>query len=185
MKIKNDMSRYFQPSVDLQVGSEVRVCVPRGVFQVAPKGVEAGVDANMININRRWYLVDFDFANDVSITGLTLAKLYPAIRHEDGGIFLIPVTYPFPGYSKSWFNGWQDIIKLARKQWLQIKSNTDIGKHEHQTVPGLASPEWPDFDYDDLIERGFENCMIRSMAELHKAQNGIKSARKVILEEEV
>jgi hypothetical protein len=133
---------------------EITIAVLKSPFRVAPIGEEAEMDFYVCNRTDGWYLVEPELAECGQLQGLYLAKLYPAMR-ADGGLSLIPVTYPNPGFSGTWFEAWKEIIPVARQKWIKLTSNKLLGRHEYETVTGMPKPVWPDLPYPEWVAHAF------------------------------
>lgn len=139
--------------------AEITVGIVKKPIRIAPIGDEVNHDFYVSYFEDKWWLVHPDLAERELVPNLLLAKLYPAVR-SDGGLVLIPVTYPNHGEPETWFNAWAEIIPVARQKWIQLKSNKPLGRHEFEDVPGLPKPRWPDLSYRDWVVQAFgDNVM--------------------------
>ena len=113
--------------------------------------------------SRESYLVSPDVAQELN--GLVRAvMLYAAIDRQNNP-FLIPV--PLPGEDGN-LNPWHDslgqAVVRARKVWLRISANMQVGAYDIYIAEGtLPEPEWPDHDMDALVQIAFRGKIITSL----------------------
>jgi hypothetical protein len=139
---------------------EISVAVLKTPFRIAPVGEETDINFYLCSRDSGWWLVDPELAESGHIHGLYLAKLYLAMR-PDGGLTLIPVTFPNPGFPTSWFDAWQSIIPAARRMWLRIVANKTAGRHEYEPVLGLPAPKWPEnLSYKECVALAFRERIL-------------------------
>lgn len=155
MKPQFDLKRYMV-NAPVVAEPEISVSVLKSPFRIAPIGEETNINFYLCNRERGWWLVNPELAESETIQGLYMGKLYPALR-ADGGLSMLPVTFPNVGYSPSWFNAWQEIIPAARQKWIKLTSNKLAGRHEYEVVSGLPKPEWPDLSYSEWVTLAFKD----------------------------
>jgi hypothetical protein len=92
---------------------------------------------------------------------LVTKTLYTAVNRQ-GVVSLWPVRLPFSdGRDLDWWRTAREAAELARRQWIRIKSNTNLGAYEiYLPESVIPEPEWPQLGYWDLIKIAFRDRLI-------------------------
>jgi hypothetical protein len=110
-------------------------------------------------------------------TYLVLPELYSALAQEarvkqlytgttrDGNPFVWLVNMPGPdGRIDTWSQSAHAGANLAKKHWVRMKSNTDMGAYEVQQALSLTDePSWPELSFKELVNLAFRGKVIDSL----------------------
>ena len=90
--------------------------------------------------------------------------LFTAINRQ-GVIFLWPVRLPGEdGRGNAWNSSALEAANLATKGWVRIAANMSLGAYEvFQATAELPEPEWPDKDFQSLLEIAFKDHYVRAL----------------------
>ena len=113
--------------------------------------------------DRETYLVDPDVHSELP-GELVPIVLFTGINRQ-GVVFLWPVRLPGEdGRGNAWHRSALDAANLAMTRWVRMTSNMSLGAYEVFEATGeLPQPEWPEKDFQSLIEIAFKDHFIRSL----------------------
>ena len=112
---------------------------------------------------RETYLVDPDLWSE--LPGELIPKVLFTAINRQGVIFLWPVRLPGEdGRGNTWNSSALEATALAAKGWVRIAANMSLGAYEvFQATAELPEPEWPDKDFQSLLEIAFKDHYVRSL----------------------
>ena len=90
--------------------------------------------------------------------------LFMAINRQ-GVVFLWPVRLPGnDGRGHAWNSSALEAANLATTGWVRVAANLSLGAYEvFQATAELPEPDWPEKDFQSLLEIAFKDCYIRSL----------------------
>ena len=108
------------------------------------------------------YRVDPDMHSELP-GELVPIVLFTGINRQ-GVVFLWPARLPGEdGRGNAWHRSALEAADLAMKGWVRIAANMSLGAYEVFEATGeLPEPEWPEKDFQSLIEIGFKDHFVRS-----------------------
>lgn len=122
------------------------------------------IDTAVIEVadERETYLVSPDLWPHLS-TEVVPKILFTAINRQ-GVVFLWPVRVPgSDGKSNSWNESALSGANMAMSRWIRLASNRSLGAYEiFEAGVDFADPEWPNVDFQKIIEIAFKSHYIES-----------------------
>jgi hypothetical protein len=111
---------------------------------------------------REWYLVHPQLAGAVSNEVATM-QLFTAINRQ-GTLFLWPVRLPDPsGRRNEWNTSALQAADVARTRWIRMGANFSLQAYDLFVTEGtLDEPEWPDVNFQALVNLAFRGRLITS-----------------------
>lgn len=112
--------------------------------------------------DREIYLIhpnSLEFVGDLAAP----TTLFTAIT-RNGDIFFLPVKLSkSDGRSDSWNESRRAAAELAKKKWLRMAANTNVGAYDiYEAVGNIPEPEWPDeLTFEDLLNIAFKDKVIQ------------------------
>lgn len=114
-----------------------------------------------------------DFKEEREIFLLT-SKIQPTVASEMRAVtlhtcisrqrvlFLYPLPLPGPdGRSNSWWDSAAEAVELAKRKWMKMVANMDLGAYEvHEANGELPPPEWPEMDFQEIVKIAFRDKII-------------------------
>src|SRR5262249_37503178 len=84
-------------------------------------------------------------------------RLYLAVNATKTA-FLWPVKLPgSDGQLDSWNQSAAEIADLAKREWVRVMSNRDLGAYVPKSANNLeAVPVWPDVSFDEVLKLAFK-----------------------------
>jgi hypothetical protein len=94
---------------------------------------------------------------------LTPKILYPAINRQ-GVLTLWPIRLAGEdGRLDNWNQSALEAAEIAKTYWTRIAANMGLGAYDvFQAMAELPDPEWPDRNFQDIVEIAFKDRFIRS-----------------------
>jgi hypothetical protein len=91
-------------------------------------------------------------------------RLFTCISKR-GVLFLWPARLPdADGAGRPWHQSALEIAEMAKKNWVRMHGNRDLGAYEPFRARGdLGEPAWPDGSFQDLIRLAFRERLIDSV----------------------
>jgi len=133
----------------------ISVMIPKNTFfKIYP---DRQIEVSIAYSNNRWYLFENSIAAyyQGQLKKLSQATLYQGIT-EEGKNFILPVVKPWPGYTQSWYQSLNDIVKDATDKYLKIESDTSIDSYIVVDEKRLTNKvQWPQDDFEDLLAAAF------------------------------
>jgi hypothetical protein len=142
------------------------VCIPHNMpFRIHPDA-ERTATVFLSRAGDEWWLLHPKVVERYRAPRLWQADLYEGVQ-ENGMSFVLPVTYPLPGY-EGWYESLSHAVQLARKRWVSIESDREQGRYN--MVPGaskvLSIPaQWLDGEFSEIVEVAFLDRIISSVEE--------------------
>jgi hypothetical protein len=100
---------------------------------------------------------------DVLSDYLRKVRLFTCISKR-GNVFLWPAKLPTLDGNRgaqAWYKSALQAADEAKKQWVKIIGNRDIGAYDLVRARGnLGDPQWPDHSFEDLIRLAFRDKLI-------------------------
>lgn len=111
------------------------------------------------------YLVDPSLWSSLSIESTFGRHLLCTAMTRQGVLFLWPVRLPgTDGKIDHWGSSTLEAIDTARRQWVRVVPNLDLGAYDVlEAVGDLPDPEWPAHSFGDLLRVAFRGKMIDRM----------------------
>lgn len=111
---------------------------------------------------------------------LTPKVLYPFINIK-GVLKVWPIKLPdADGNLDDWNSSALEIAEIAKDKWVRVASNKYLGAYEHFTPLGKVSePEWPDLDFERIIEIAFKDSKIEDETHSCIKRLGLSNATKL------
>ena len=90
--------------------------------------------------------------------------LFTAINRQ-GVLFLWPVRLPgADGKLDAWSQSALEAAKMAKAGWIRVSANMSLGAYDvFQASAELASPDWPDTPFRDLLSIAFKDRLISDL----------------------
>ena len=90
--------------------------------------------------------------------------LFTAINRQSV-VFLWPIRLPGEdGRGNAWHRSALDAANLAMAGWVRIAANMGLGAYDVFEATGeLPEPEWPEKDFQSLLEIAFKDHFVRSL----------------------
>ena len=112
---------------------------------------------------RETYLVDPEMWSE--LPGDLVPKVLFTAMNRQGVVFLWPVRLPGEdGRGNAWHRSALEAADLAMKGWVRIAANMSLGAYEVFEATGeLPEPEWPEKDFQSLLEIAFKDHFVRSL----------------------
>ena len=112
---------------------------------------------------RETYLVDHDMHSE--LPGELVPKVLFTAINRQGVVFLWPVRLPGEdGRVNAWHRSALDAADLAMTRWVRIAANMSLGAYDVFEATGeLPEPEWPEKDFQSLIDIAFKDHFVRSL----------------------
>lgn len=113
--------------------------------------------------DREVYLVSRDLWSELAGEIMPVA-LYTAITKQND-LFLWPVKLPLSdGRFCQWHASALEAVNLAKTRWVRLMANMSLGAYDIREAPGnFPEPEWPDYSFQEIIDRAFKGHYIDSM----------------------
>jgi hypothetical protein len=113
--------------------------------------------------DRETYIVDPDLWEE--LPGELVPKILFTTISRQGVVFLWPVRLPGEdGRSNAWNSSALDAAHLATAGWVRVAANMSLGAYEvFQATAELPEPEWPEKDFQSLVEIAFKDHYVRSL----------------------
>ncbi len=110
------------------------------------------------------YIVSPDLAMDHP-TEITPVLLVTYVTRQ-GVIGIWPLRQPrSDGRTDGWMRSASDAAQIAMTRWVRLQANRAAGAYDVRvTKADLADPEWPDANFEKLLELGFEDHIIEDMS---------------------
>lgn len=112
---------------------------------------------------RETYIVDPDLWSELP-GELNPKVLFTAINRQ-GVVFLWPVRlHGEDGRGNAWNSSALEAANQATTGWIRIAANMSLGAYEvFQATGELPEPEWPDKDFQALVEIAFKDHYVHSL----------------------
>ncbi len=112
---------------------------------------------------RETYLVDPEMWSE--LPGELVPKVLFTAINRQGVVFLWPVRLPGEdGRGNAWHRSALDAANLAMTRWVRIAPNMSLGAYDVFEATGeLPDPEWPEKDFQALLDVGFKDRYVRSL----------------------
>ena len=116
--------------------------------------------------SRDAYIVKPDIAVGLS-NEFNLVTLFTAITRQ-GGLFIWPVKLPgIDGRQSAWHTSMMAAAELAMQKWVRVASNMSAGAYDvYEAKANLPEPEWPELNFEDILEIAFRGRVIDSFDHL-------------------
>jgi hypothetical protein len=111
---------------------------------------------------RETYLVD------PSLWSVLSAELIPKVLfvaiNRQGVIIIWPIRLPGEdGRLDLWNKSALEAVKIAKKQWVSVRSNMSLGAYEvWEASADIPDPEWPEYPLREIIKIAFHDNFILS-----------------------
>lgn len=121
-------------------------------------------EAFVLEDNGDIYVVDPKVA-ELCPEEVVAKRLYLAINATKTP-FLWPVKLPGPdGQLDSWNQSAGEIADLAKREWVRVMSNRDLGAYVAKSASNLTDePAWPVETFDEILKIAFKGKVIASWA---------------------
>ena len=108
------------------------------------------------------YIVDPNVA-ELCPEEVVAKRLYLAINATKTA-FLWPVKLPgSDGQLDSWNQSAGEIADLAKREWVRVMSNRDLGTYVAKSASNLTTePAWPSETFDEILKIAFKGKVIAS-----------------------
>ena len=112
--------------------------------------------------DRETYLVDQDLWGE--LPGEIIPKVIFTAINRQGVVFLWPIKLPgADGRHDEWNRSALEAAQMATTRWVRVSANMSLGAYEVLEATGeLPDPEWPDQDFNTLMQIGFKDRFINS-----------------------
>ena len=113
--------------------------------------------------DRETYLVDPDLWPE--LPGELVPKVLFTAINRQAVVFLWPVRLPGEnGRGNAWNSSALEATNLAMGGWIRVASNQSLGAYEvFQATAELPEPEWPEKDFQALVEIAFKDHFVHSL----------------------
>ncbi|MBF0196381.1 MAG: hypothetical protein HQL32_01660 [Planctomycetes bacterium] len=110
--------------------------------------------------NNENYLVMPDVASQ--LPGDYVVKILVMVITRGGSVVLWPIKAPSDeGKLDSWNESAMNIVDEHAGKWIRLRPNMSLKAYDCVIAKGeIASPEWPDISYDEVIEKAFKGKII-------------------------
>jgi hypothetical protein len=132
-------------------------------FRVHP-GAEYCLDSVVFvredGIDREVYLIAPALRAEL-VDACQRVRLYTCINKR-GVVFLWPARLPdAEGGGRAWHTSALEIAEEAKKSWVRMQGNRDLGAYElHRARGDLGEPAWPDTPFKELLKLAFKERFI-------------------------
>lgn len=112
---------------------------------------------------RETYLVDPDLWEE--LPGELVPKVLFTAINRQGVVFVWPVRLPGEdGRGNAWNSSALEAANLATTGWVRVAANMGLGAYEvFQATAELPEPEWPEKDFQSLVDIAFKDRYIRTL----------------------
>ena len=112
---------------------------------------------------RETYLVDPELWS--ALPGELIPKVLFTAINRQGVALLWPVRLPGEdGRGNAWHRSAIEAANLAMTGWVRIAANMSLGAYDvFEATAELPEPEWPEKDFQALLEIGFKDHYIRDL----------------------
>ena len=99
------------------------------------------------------------------LPGEIVPKVILTAINRQGMLFLWPIRLPGPdGRSDTWNQSALEAANIAENKWVRVAANMSLGAYDiYDAGSELAGPEWPELEFQKIIEIAFKDRMITSM----------------------
>ena len=113
--------------------------------------------------DRESFLVDPSLWNE--LPGEIIPKVILTAINRQGILFLWPIRLPGPdGRSDAWNDSALQAASIAEDKWVRVAANMSLGAYDvYDAGSELADPEWPELEFQKIIEIAFKDRFIASM----------------------
>jgi hypothetical protein len=111
---------------------------------------------------RETYLVDPSLWSVLS--GELIPKVLFVAINRQGVIIIWPIRLPGEdGRLDLWNKSALEAVKIAKKQWVSVRSNMSLGAYEvWEASADIPDPEWPEYPLEEIIKIAFHDNFILS-----------------------
>ena len=94
-----------------------------------------------------------------------IPKLLLSCINRQGVLFLWPIRLPdSEGRLDNWNRSAMEAAEHAKNDWVRVVANMSLGAYDvYQATGDIPEPEWPDLDFNQIIEIAFKDQFIASM----------------------
>ncbi len=112
---------------------------------------------------RETYVVDPSLWSE--LPGELVPKVLFTAVNRQGVVFLWPVRLPGEdGRGNAWNSSALEAATLATQGWVRVAANMSLGAYEvFQATAELPEPEWPEKDFQSLVDIAFRDRYIREL----------------------
>lgn len=161
------------------------VFIPKGQqFRLHPEYDHSVTNVFIKLHDDRWHLVDAEIATSASyLPGVWVADLYEGIL-ATGESFLLPVTHPVGQGYESWYESLTNIIPFAKESWTTLETVSAEQQYRAKVRKKEKTiPDWPDTDFELLVEHAFRGRIIDHNHPLTGSGNPSRSKCTSVVEE--
>lgn len=113
----------------------------------------------MVYLDGDWFLISNDVGNREFIERKTKGTLYPAIT-DDGNLFILVVVDPWPGYPDTWKRSADEIVTMAQRGWVTMRSNKEAKCFECDWADISKTGRWPNGLNEEALINAFGDRII-------------------------
>ncbi len=120
------------------------------------------------------FIVDKNLLHE--LPGEIVPKILVTTINRQGTLSLWPIKLPDnDGRIDQWNHSAMDAASRAKKQWIRMAANRNLGAYEIFVATGdLPEPEWPDMDMQAILNIAFRDRIIKNMD--HSAVKRLRGA---------
>lgn len=99
------------------------------------------------------------------LPGEITPKLLLTCLNRQGVLFLWPIRLPnSEGRLDNWNRSAMEAAEHAKNDWVRVVANMSLGAYDvYQATGDIPEPEWPDLDFNNILEIAFKDQFISSM----------------------
>lgn len=128
---------------------------------------EFTMDAGILEIKEEGenYIVSPDLIPQLS-NEVVIKRLHVAINRQNS-LFIWPIRLPnSEGKIDDWNRSALSIAELAKRDWVRVVSNRNIGMYESLIAAykeNIPEPEWPEESFEKIIQAAFKDRIISTL----------------------